>query len=262
VPSPSPATSSTARSGDGQIAHQPGRKLFIDNRGIVPLVGTDRAEETTSRKEVTVMTITSTDRREHHVDMRDRLHMPRSRGATSGMLLVLLSIWGGLVSFVGPYFGYAFTPDLAWQFTWGRLWLEILPAAATFLGGLMLLGSANRITGLVGGWLAALGGAWFVIGPQVSRLWPAGAPAAELPMSPSILGSVAEWIGFFTGLGVLITFLAASALGRISVIGARDLRRRRFTDSPLAEEPTDEEPFLESHFGRRGDAPDEPSLQQ
>jgi len=182
------------------------------------------------------MTTTTTTRRERGVDMRDRLHMPRSRGATSGALLVLLGIWGGLVAFVGPYFGYAFTPDVTWHFTWGRLWLEILPAVATFLGGLMLLGSTNRITGHFGAWLAAAGGAWFVIGQQVSRLWNGGAPAAGLPVSASTLGYVAEWIGFFTGLGVVITFLAASALGRMSVVGARDVHRRRMAEDRIVED--------------------------
>jgi len=181
-------------------------------------------------------TASTTARREHHVEMRDRLHMPRSRGATSGMLLVLLGIWGGLVPFVGPYFGYAFTPDLAWHFTWGRLCLEILPAAATLLGGLMLLGSANRITGHLGGWLAAAGGMWFVVGQQVSRLWTGGSPAAGVPASASNLGYVAEWVGFFTGLGVVITFLAAAALGRMSVVAARDVRRRRLAEERLAED--------------------------
>jgi hypothetical protein len=184
---------------------------------------------------MTAMTTTTTGH-EHAVDMRDRLHMPRSRGAVSGLLLVLLGIWGGLVPFVGPYFGYAFTPDLAWHFTWGRFWLEILPAAATFLGGLTLLGSANRVSGHLGAWLAAAGGTWFVIGQQVSRLWNDGAPAAGMPVSASTLGYVAEWIGFFTGLGVVITFLAAGALGRMSVVGARDVHRRRVAESRLAEE--------------------------
>lgn len=33
-----------------------------------------------------------------------------------------------------------------------------------------------------------------------------------------------EQIGFFTGLGVVIVFLAALALGRLSVIGVREAR--------------------------------------
>jgi len=63
------------------------------------------------------------------------LQMRRSRGAFSGFLLMLLGLWGALIPFVGPYFDYAYTPDKAWTYNTGRLWLEILPGAAVFLGG-------------------------------------------------------------------------------------------------------------------------------
>src|SRR5260370_1022494 len=36
----------------------------------------------------------------------------RSRGAASGVLLMLLGAWGALVPFIGPYFGYAYTPAM------------------------------------------------------------------------------------------------------------------------------------------------------
>jgi hypothetical protein len=61
------------------------------------------------------------------------LGIPRSRGALSGGLLILLGGWGALVPFVGPYFGYAYTPDTAWHFTLARVWLEILPGGAAVL---------------------------------------------------------------------------------------------------------------------------------
>ena len=67
--------------------------------------------------------------------MTSMLQVPRSRGAVSGTLLVLLGVWGALIPLVGPYFHYAYTPDAAWTFTAGRIWLEIVPGAATFLGG-------------------------------------------------------------------------------------------------------------------------------
>src|SRR5260221_711655 len=67
------------------------------------------------------------------------LRVSRSRGALSGVLLVLLGIWGGLIPLVGPYVNYAYTPNHAWQITSGRIWLEILPAAGALLGGLILL---------------------------------------------------------------------------------------------------------------------------
>lgn len=160
------------------------------------------------------------------IGARDRMHVPRSKGATSGLLLVLLGIWGALVPFIGPYFDYAYTPDATWHFTWGRLWLEILPGAAVFLGGLFLLGTANRVSGSFGAWLAAAGGAWFVVGQPISQLWNNGIPAAGLPASASTLGKTVEQIGFFSGLGVVAVFLAATALGRMSVVGVRDLRDR------------------------------------
>jgi hypothetical protein len=61
------------------------------------------------------------------------LQMRRSRGAFSGFLLMLLGLWGALIPFVGPYFHYAYTPDKAWTYNTGRLWLELLPGAAVFL---------------------------------------------------------------------------------------------------------------------------------
>ncbi|HEY3531363.1 MAG TPA: hypothetical protein VGK78_19630 [Nocardioides sp.] len=166
-------------------------------------------------------------RHESELTMHDRLHMPRSRGAASGLLIVLLGIWGGLVPFVGPAFGYSFTPDITWHWTMGRLWLEVLPAAATVLGGLAVMGSASRISGSAGAWLAAAGGAWFVTGQWFSMLWNDGVMQAGAPTATSNLGQIAEWIGFFLGLGVVIVFLAAMALGRMSVVSVRDARFAR-----------------------------------
>src|SRR5258705_13004385 len=93
-----------------------------------------------------------------------RLQMPRSRGAASGFVLILLGAWGAVVPFAGPYFDFAFSPDQAWTWTAARGWLEVLPGAATVIGGLLLLGSRNRATAMLGGWLAGLAGAWFVVG--------------------------------------------------------------------------------------------------
>ncbi|HEY2575734.1 MAG TPA: hypothetical protein VGI74_05455 [Streptosporangiaceae bacterium] len=78
------------------------------------------------------------------------LRVPRSRGALSGLLLVLLGAWGALIAFVGPYFHYAFTPDRAWVYSSGRFWLEVLPGAAALLGGLIVLLAGTRPTAVFG----------------------------------------------------------------------------------------------------------------
>jgi hypothetical protein len=155
--------------------------------------------------------------------MTGMLRVPRSRGALSGVLLVLLGIWGGLIAFVGPYFHYAYTPDKAWTYNSGRLWLEILPAAGAIVGGLIVGGSASRPTAIFGAWLAALSGAWFALGGLFSTLWTTGAVnAAGHPVGATNLHRVVEQVGFFTGLGVVIVFLAALALGRFTVVSHRE----------------------------------------
>ncbi len=140
----------------------------------------------------------------------------------SGLLLVLLGAWGALIPFIGPYFHYAYTPDKAWTYTTGRLWLEILPGLATALGGLILLASARRPAAMFGAFLAALGGAWFVVGNLVSTLWNGNTPEAGVPVGSTISRLAVEELGFFIGLGVVIVFFAALALGRCAVVGVKD----------------------------------------
>lgn len=152
------------------------------------------------------------------------LRVPRSRGALSGVLLVLLGAWGALIPFIGPAFHYAFTPDHSWTYTSGRIWLEVLPGAATFLGGLIVLVAATRPVAVFGSWLAAMSGAWFIVGRPLSGLWATGGRGtAGNPVGGHIARAV-EDVGFFTGLGAVIIFFAAFALGRFTVIGIREVK--------------------------------------
>jgi hypothetical protein len=140
-----------------------------------------------------------------------------SRGRGSGVLLMLLGAWGAVVPFVGPYFGYAFTPDKTWTYNSGRLWLSIVPGAAALLGGFLVV--ASRRIALLGGFLAALGGVWFVIGQGVTAIavksitpgTPVGASGDVF--SPATMKFL-EGLGFFYGLGVVIVFFAALAIGK------------------------------------------------
>jgi len=142
-----------------------------------------------------------------------------SRGALTGMLLILLGAWGGLIPFVGPYFNYAYTPDTAWHFTLARLWLEILPAAAVMLGGALVMASTQRLLAASGAILAALAGGWFIAGTVVNTIWPPlGVPG--VPAGTSATQRVLEELGLFTGLGAAIIFCAALAIGRFSVATA------------------------------------------
>lgn len=153
--------------------------------------------------------------------------MRRTRGGLSGLLLILLGAWGALVPFVGPYFHYAYTPDRTWAYTSGRLWLEVVPGLATVLGGLIVLTTRSRMWGCCGAFLAALAGAWFVVGAAVTAQFvksasirpgvPVGTSAGA---AASSLRQFLEGLGFFTGTGILIVFFAALALGRFSATSA------------------------------------------
>jgi hypothetical protein len=148
------------------------------------------------------------------------LQMRRSRGAFSGFLLMLLGLWGALIPFIGPYFHYAYTPDKAWTYNTGRLWLEILPGAAVFLGGFLLMIARGRHIALFGALLAAVAGAWFTLGPVLSPLWNHHVPMGGSPASATVYMRIMEQLGFFTALGVVIVFVAAMALGRIASVAS------------------------------------------
>lgn len=154
--------------------------------------------------------------------MAGTMRVPRTRGVLSGILLILLGLWGALLPLVGPYFHFGFAPDDTWVYTADRLQLSIAPGAATALGGLILLFSANRVVGMFGGWLAALAGAWFAVGPLLATLW--NVPGVGAPLGASEGRRVAETLAGFTGLGVVIVFFAALALGRFAVVGVREQR--------------------------------------
>ena len=149
------------------------------------------------------------------------LHMPRSRGAVSGLLLILLGAWGALVPFVGPYFHFAYSPGQAWAWSTARAWLEVFPGVTTALGGFLLLTSGNRATAMFGGWLAGIAGAWFVVGRALAptlRLGDIGQPLAVTDAKRAVIE-----IAYFSGLGALIVFLGGAVLARVTIRTARDV---------------------------------------
>jgi hypothetical protein len=169
------------------------------------------------------------------------LQMRRSRGAFSGFLLILLGLWGALIPFVGPYFHYAYTPDKAWTYNTGRLWLELLPGAAVVFGGFLLMVARSRHTALFGALLAAAAGAWFALGTVLSPLWNHHIPMGGSPASSSMYMRIMEQLGFFTALGVVIVFVAAVALGRIASVasGIREIEEIPETTDPADTVPVE-----------------------
>ncbi|MGN6372352.1 MAG: hypothetical protein ACTHM1_05095 [Solirubrobacteraceae bacterium] len=149
------------------------------------------------------------------------MRLSRTTGAGAGLLVLVLGLWAGFSPFVGPYFHYGFSPDATWHFTIDRLWLNVLPAVAAVLGGLMMIGAVRRASGVFGSWLALVGGVWLLLGPSVSLFWGHTAPGVLQSGIGTPLGghyrTAAEMIGVFYGVGALITMIASFALGRFAL---------------------------------------------
>jgi hypothetical protein len=155
--------------------------------------------------------------------------------------VALLGIWGGIIPFVGPYFKYAYTPDSAWTYNTGRLWLEILPGAGALLGGLLIMAARSRHVALFGALLAIASGAWFALGNVFAPLWTTAAPAG-VPASTGTTMRILEQVGFFTGLGIVIVLIAAAVAGRITAVPGvpAEVVDRPTVPVPTSREPVDE----------------------
>jgi hypothetical protein len=173
------------------------------------------------------------------------MRIRRTHGIFGGLLVALLGIWGGIIPFIGPYFHYAFTPDKAWTYTTGRLDLEILPAAGALLGGLIMMGARGRHSVLFGSLLAIASGAWFALGNIFAPLWTVANPAGG-PASSGTVMRIAEQIGFFTGLGIVIVMIAAMVAGRITAVRGVPAADDRTVVVPATREPAEETEAVET----------------
>jgi hypothetical protein len=164
------------------------------------------------------------------------MRVPRTRGAVSGLAIALLGLWGALIPFVGPSFDYAIGSTDAWHWSAGRFWLSVLPGVVAIVGGLVLMTSSRRPTASLGAIMGVAAGAWFIVGPTVSRLWNDGVSQAGALHGSNTTQVFAE-LGWFLALGALILYFAAAALGRLSVKSVRDIELSEAEQAPATTEP-------------------------
>jgi hypothetical protein len=170
------------------------------------------------------------------------------RGVPGGLILFLLGVWAALIPFVGPYFGYGFTPDETWHWTTNRLWLDVLPGAAAALGGLILIRGSTRMGASLGAGLALLGGLWLVAGVVTSELWRSGESSpVGIPLGEGELRHVLDWLGVYFGVGGLITTFAAYEMGFLAALPLVPDAARTAVSSPP--EPPEQAP-RRRWFGR------------
>ena len=184
-----------------------------------------------------------------------------TRNTLTGMLVLLLGAWGALVPFFGPTFNFGFAPDHSWTWTSSRAWLQVLPGAAAALGGLILLVTAYRAVAIAGAWLAAVAAAWYVVGPSLAHLL--RIPAIGSPIKTSTGMVALQWLALFYGLGALILFLSAIAMGRLTVRTAVVLPATAtepsltqpamagLAERPIGDRHHNDRSHAHRHFGRR-----------
>jgi hypothetical protein len=151
---------------------------------------------------------------------------------------MLCGIWAALIPFIGPYFNFAYTPNVTWHWTWARFWMFVLPGIGAFVGGFLLLMSRNRASAMFGGWIAVLSGSWLIVGPSVSMLWHHGPGYMGFPYGGNSRQAW-EQLAFFYGIGALTLFLSSMSLGRLSVHSVRDVQHaeRRMAAETAAAAP-------------------------
>jgi hypothetical protein len=157
--------------------------------------------------------------------MANAVPMSRSRGSLSGLALVLLGAWGGLAPLIGPYFKFGFLPATAWHYSTGRLYLSLVPGGVVLLAGLVVLVSRSRGFGGFCALIAALGGAWFIAGQAVLRIITGTVYTVGLPVGGSVNRVLLTNLACFAGVGALIVFFGALALGRQSIGSHKDFLR-------------------------------------
>jgi hypothetical protein len=135
---------------------------------------------------------------------------------TGAFLALLLAAWAGIIAYVGPTFGFSADGSSSW--TWNELHTfgSLVPGAVGVLASLLILMSARQRHGLMSsvalgtwGFVLFVCGAWLAVTPIV---WPVIVGTYFHAASPSM--TLAYWMGYSSGPGVLLAGFGAFTMGR------------------------------------------------
>jgi hypothetical protein len=131
----------------------------------------------------------------------------------ASFLAVLVSAWAGIVPYI---FGFSADGTSAWTWNSAHTYGALVPGAVGVIFSMLILASARRPAGtqssgtLAGaGFVVFLCGAWLAVVPAV---WPVVMARYFQAASPSM--TLAHWLGYATGPGILLVAFGAYAMGR------------------------------------------------
>jgi hypothetical protein len=109
-------------------------------------------------------------------EARARAHLGRFGIGTAGVVAVLVSVWGGIVPYVGPLFDYSGDGSGSWHWNLAHGVLSLAPGILGVLLGLFVVAESRgvvvgkrRLSLATAGILLMVCGAWFAVGPLA---WP------------------------------------------------------------------------------------------
>jgi hypothetical protein len=140
--------------------------------------------------------------------------MSRLSLETAAVLSLLLGAWVGIVSFVGPVFGFSGDGTSSWQWNLAHAALFFAPGVGAFVAGLLaIVGTMRARPAIIGlaGLFAAACGSWLIVGPVA---WPVLKGTAFFRTGVLPIREFAYWIGYALGPGGLLIALGAFILGR------------------------------------------------
>jgi len=134
-----------------------------------------------------------------------------------GLVGVLISVWGGIIPFLGPTFGYRADGSGSWHWNLAHTVLAFSPAIVGVFAGILILarapGTVQRSSrfGLgFAGLLALAAGGWFVVGPWAWQLTLGSSPYL---VQATPLRTLANLLGYSFGPGLILVACGAFALG-------------------------------------------------
>ncbi len=145
---------------------------------------------------------------------RTRAHLGRIGLGAAGVVAIVVSVWGGMVPYVGPLFGYSGDGSGSWHWNLAHATLALVPGVAGVLVGLFVLAESRgvtvgrgRLSLATAGVLLMVCGAWFAIGPLAWPVLSNGGGAYFV--AGSHLRILAYELGYSIGTGIVLVICGA-----------------------------------------------------